>query len=75
MNVRGDKLSGDPQIGQPVCYELGQEPFFSGVEYPLNSVDDSVKGCHIQGLPREAYGWRTWTGMESVHVMCIRFPL
>jgi hypothetical protein len=37
----GEILGTDPRIGQPVCYGLCQEPFFSGAVGLLNSVDDS----------------------------------
>jgi hypothetical protein len=30
MAIMGEKLGGDPQIGQPACYRLGWESFFSG---------------------------------------------
>jgi hypothetical protein len=39
--------STDLWIGQPVCWGLCQEPFFSGAVALLNSVDDSVKGCYM----------------------------
>jgi hypothetical protein len=51
MAVVGEKLGMDPQIGQPVCGELGSEPFFSGAVDPFNVVNDFVKGYHIRGLP------------------------
>jgi hypothetical protein len=47
----GEKLGMDPQIGQPACYGLCQEPFFSGAVALLDSVDDYVKGCYM---------WSTW---------------
>jgi hypothetical protein len=63
MVVVGEKLCMDPQIGQPTCCELEQEPFFSGVVALSNAVDDIVKGCHIWRQPigsvRVAYvDWR-----------------
>jgi hypothetical protein len=48
---RGEKLGGDPWIGQPVCYELGREPFSLGAVSLSNAVNDFVKACHIRGLP------------------------
>jgi hypothetical protein len=46
MVVLGEKLGTDLRIGQPSCYGLGQEPFFSGAVALLNSVDDYVKGFY-----------------------------
>jgi hypothetical protein len=42
----GEKLGTFPWIGQPACFELCQEPFFSGAVALLNFVDDYVKGCY-----------------------------
>jgi hypothetical protein len=42
----GEKLGTDLRIDQPLCCELYQEPFFSGVVALLNPVDDYVKGCY-----------------------------
>jgi hypothetical protein len=42
-----EKLCMDLWIGQPSCYELGQEPFFWGAVALLNSVDDYVKGWYV----------------------------
>jgi hypothetical protein len=70
MAVVGEKLGMDPQIGQPVCGELGSEPFFSGAVDPFNVVNDFVKGYHIRGLPigniRVAYV--DWRGKHRCHV-------
>jgi hypothetical protein len=41
----------------------------------FNVVGDFTKGCHVWELPVEAYEWHTWTGAESVRVVCIRFSL
>jgi hypothetical protein len=75
MIVIGEKLSMDPRIDQPVCCGLRRVPPFSVAVDPFNSVVDSVKGCHIRGLPGEAYEWLTWTCAGSICVMCIRFSL
>jgi hypothetical protein len=37
----GEKLCTDPQIGQPVCCGLCQEPFFLGAVTLFNFVGDS----------------------------------
>jgi hypothetical protein len=44
MVCSGEKLGADPWIDQPTCCGLCREPFFSGAEALLNSVDDYVKG-------------------------------
>jgi hypothetical protein len=49
--VRGEKLGGVPRIGQPTCCGLERETFFLRVVDPSNSVDNTVKGCHVRGLP------------------------
>jgi hypothetical protein len=51
MTVMEEKLGMDLQIGQSVCCRLGRDPFFSIAVEPFNSVDDSLKVCHIRGLP------------------------
>jgi hypothetical protein len=47
----GEKLGTDPRIGQPVCYGLCQEPFFSGVVGSVQIYWCLTKGCHVQGPP------------------------
>jgi hypothetical protein len=42
-----EKLGTYPRIGQPTCWGLCREPFFSGAVTLLNSVDDCVKGCYM----------------------------
>jgi hypothetical protein len=42
----GEELGTDPWIGQPSCYELCQEPFFSGAVALSIVVDDFMKGCY-----------------------------
>jgi hypothetical protein len=37
--------------------------------------DDSWKVAMYRDCPQEVYEWHMWTGVESVHVVCIRFPL
>jgi hypothetical protein len=46
MVVLGEKLGMDLCFDQPLCCELGQEPFFLGAVVLLNSVDDYAKGCY-----------------------------
>jgi hypothetical protein len=48
MVVMREKLGEEPHIGHPACCGLRCEPFFSGAMDLLNSVDDYVKGCHVQ---------------------------
>jgi hypothetical protein len=47
----GEKLGGDPQIGQPTCCGLRRELFFSEAVTLSNIVDNSIKGCHVWELP------------------------
>jgi hypothetical protein len=47
MALLGEKMGTDPWIGQPACFGLCQETFFSGAVALLNSVDDYVKGCYV----------------------------
>jgi hypothetical protein len=49
--VVGEKLGMNSRIGQTSCCGLGQEPFFLGEVTLSNTVDDSMKGFHIRGLP------------------------
>jgi hypothetical protein len=44
----GEKLGTDPRIGQPACYGLCRESFFSRAAALLDSVDDYVKGCYMR---------------------------
>jgi hypothetical protein len=37
----------NPRIGQPTCYGLCLEPFFSGAVALSIAVDDFVKGCYV----------------------------
>jgi hypothetical protein len=46
MTVLREKLSTDPQIGQPVCCGLCRKPFFSGAVALSIAVDDFVKSCY-----------------------------
>jgi hypothetical protein len=39
-----------------------------------NSVGSACKVTTYGDCPHEAYEWRTWTGVKSIHAMCIRFP-
>jgi hypothetical protein len=43
----GEKLDTDPWIGQPTCYGLCQEFFFSEAVALLNSVDECAEGCYM----------------------------
>jgi hypothetical protein len=48
MTGRGEKLGGDPWIGQLTGWGLCREPFFSGAMDSLNFVHNYVKGYHIR---------------------------
>jgi hypothetical protein len=48
MAGSGEKLGMDPQIGQPLCCGLCQEPLFSGAVALSIAVDDFVKGCYTR---------------------------
>jgi hypothetical protein len=54
MTVMGEKLGRDPQIGQLVCCELGQEPFFSGAVGSVQLCWVSIKGYRVR-LVMSAY--------------------
>jgi hypothetical protein len=47
MAVLGEKLGMNLRIGQPTCYGLCREPFFSGAVTLSIAVDDFVKGCYV----------------------------
>jgi hypothetical protein len=55
----GEKLGIDPQIGQPTCWGLCREPFFSGAVTLSIVVNDFVKCCQVRasfaGSVRRAY--------------------
>jgi hypothetical protein len=67
----GEKLGMDPRIGQPTCCGLCREPFFSGAVGSVQICRCLTNGCHV----REAYAGRRWTGVGSVHVLLVGFPL
>jgi hypothetical protein len=69
----GEKPGADPWIGQPTCWGLSWEPFFSGAVTLSNSVDDSRKIATYEDRPQEAYAGHTWTGVGSVRVMLVKF--
>jgi hypothetical protein len=50
-----------------------REHFFSGAVYPSNPVDDSRKVATYRDHPQEAYTGRTWTDVESIHVVLVGF--
>jgi hypothetical protein len=70
MAIVGEKLGTNLQISQLACCGLGQEPFFLVAVNSFNSVDDFMKGCHVQELPvgsvRVAY--MDWHGKRMCHV-------
>jgi hypothetical protein len=47
LAVMGEKLGMDPQIGQPTCYGLCRELFFSGAVDLFKSIDDFMKDCYM----------------------------
>jgi hypothetical protein len=47
MAGSGEKLGMNSQIGQPSCYILCWEPFFSGAVALFIIVDDFTKGCYV----------------------------
>jgi hypothetical protein len=63
----------DPRIGQPVCWGLCREPFFSGAVTPSNSVGGLWKVATYGDHPQEVYAGRTWTGVGSIRVVLVRF--
>jgi hypothetical protein len=60
----------DPQIGQPACCGLCQEPFFSGGVDLFKFVDDCMKGCHIRGSPTGSVYLKyvDWCGKRTCRV-------
>jgi hypothetical protein len=48
MVASGTELGTDLWIGQPSCYGLCREPFFSGVVALSIIVDDFMKGCYMR---------------------------
>jgi hypothetical protein len=46
LAVLGEKPGMDPRIGQPSCWGLCQEPYFSGAVDLFKSIADFVKGCY-----------------------------
>jgi hypothetical protein len=71
----GEKLGGHPRIGQPTCWGLGREPYFSGGMTLSNAVDNYAKGCHTWTV-RDTYGQvpyadRSW----DTYDVLIKFPL
>jgi hypothetical protein len=55
MAILGEKLGRNPWIGQPVCYGLCREIFFSGAVALLNFVDDCTNCCYALTV-RDTYG-------------------
>jgi hypothetical protein len=43
----GEKLGTDPRVGQPVCFGLCLEPFFSGVVGSIQICRRLTKGCYM----------------------------
>jgi hypothetical protein len=63
----------DPQIDQPACCGLCQEPFFSRAVTLSNSIGGSWKVATYGDHPQDAYAERTWIGVGDVHVVLVRF--
>jgi hypothetical protein len=47
LDGSGEKLGMDPRIGQPTCYGLCREPFFSGAVGYVQICRRLAKGCHV----------------------------
>jgi hypothetical protein len=62
-----------PLIGQPTCWGLCREPFFSGAVTPSNSIGGSWKVATYGDRPEEAYAGCTWTSVGGVHVVLVGF--
>jgi hypothetical protein len=73
MTGSEEKLGTDPWIGQPTQCGLCREPFFSGAVTLSITIDDFVKGCHVQGLPTGSVRWAYVDCVGSVHVVLVRF--
>jgi hypothetical protein len=60
MASSGEKLGTNPRIGQPSCYGLCREPFFSGAVALSIAVEDFAKGCYTMTM-RDMYGLGPYT--------------
>jgi hypothetical protein len=71
----GEKLGTDSRIGQPTCYRLCREPFFSGAVRSVQICRCLTKGCHVRGPPAGSVRWAyvDWRGKRTCHVGLI-FP-
>jgi hypothetical protein len=71
----GEKLGMNPWTGQPSCWGLGHEPFFSGAVDLFKYVDDYAKGCYAltawDTYDMEPYVDWAW----DVCGMLVKFPL
>jgi hypothetical protein len=75
MAVLGEKLGMDLCFNQPLCCELGQEPFFLGAVVLLNSVDDYAKGCYAL-TAWDTYGLRPYVNWAwDVCGILVELPL
>jgi hypothetical protein len=55
--------------------DLWAPRFLLGVGAPFDHVGTLRKVVMYRDYPLEIYEWHTWTGVEGVCVMCIRFAL
>jgi hypothetical protein len=66
----GEKLGTDPRIGQPTCYGLCREPFFSGAVGSIQICRRLTKGCHVRGQPVGSVCWAyvDWCGKRTCRI-------
>jgi hypothetical protein len=75
VTILGEKLSTDPQIGQPACCGLCRAPFFMGAVALSAAIDDFMKGCYVL-TAWDTYG--LWPYADWVWNLCgvlVGFPL
>jgi hypothetical protein len=66
----GNRGSVSRRAGDVVESSLSQEQWLCST-----LLMTTRKVSMYENYQREAYMWHTWTGAESVHVVCIKFPL
>jgi hypothetical protein len=66
----GEKLGMDPWIGQPACWRLCREPFFSGAVRSVQICRCLMKGCHVRGPPAGSVhrAYVDWRGKRTCRV-------
>jgi hypothetical protein len=72
MTVRGEKLGGNPQIGQPTCQDVVGSPFFLGAVGSVQLCWINVKGYHIHtGTARRKHTSGVCGLVRKAYVLCV----